>query len=97
MTSQKHPLTRPPIVIDNYSYGSHYTDRADRARQRPRPGGAAGRRHADHPPARRLADASISRNTRRAYLGALSARAARRKFGPSFAVRKSCARAPQVP
>ena len=40
-------------MIDNYHYASHYTDRPDRARPTPRPGGAAGRRHADHPAARR--------------------------------------------
>ena len=40
-------------MIDNYSYGSHYTARPGRARPTPRPGGAAGRRHADHPEARR--------------------------------------------
>ena len=65
------PLARPPIMIDNYSYRSHNTARPGRARPPPRPGGAAGRRHADHAP--KLADASLSVNTRRAYLGALRA------------------------
>ena len=40
-------------MIDNSSYASNNHDRPDRARPTPRPGGAAGRRHADHPPARR--------------------------------------------
>ena len=53
ITSRKHPLTRPPIMIDNYRYGSNYTDRPGRARPTPRHAGAAGRRHADHPEARR--------------------------------------------
>ena len=52
-------------MIDNSSYRSNYTDRPGRARPTPRHGGAAGRRHADHAP--KLADASISINTRRAY------------------------------
>ena len=40
-------------MIDNYRYRSHNTDRPGRARPTPRHGGAAGRRHADHPEARR--------------------------------------------
>ena len=40
-------------MIDNYRYASNYPDRPGRARPTPRPGGAAGRRHADHPEARR--------------------------------------------
>ena len=40
-------------MIDNYSYASNNTDRPGRARPTPRHGGAAGRRHADHPEARR--------------------------------------------
>ena len=40
-------------MIDNYHYDSDYTDRPDRASPTPRHGGAAGRRHADHPEARR--------------------------------------------
>ena len=31
MNSQKHPLARPPIMIDNYSYRSNNTDRPGRA------------------------------------------------------------------
>ena len=56
-------------MIDNYHYASNNTDRTDRDSPPPRHGGAAGRRHADHAP--KLADASISVNTRRAYAGAL--------------------------
>ena len=40
-------------AYDNDPYDSDYTDRPDRARSTPRHGGAAGRRHADHPEARR--------------------------------------------
>ena len=40
-------------MIDNNHYRSNNTDRPGRARPTPRPGGAAGRRHADHPEARR--------------------------------------------
>ena len=40
-------------MIDNYHYASNNTDRPGRARPTPRHGGAAGRRHADHAPARR--------------------------------------------
>ncbi len=40
-------------MIDNYRYDSNYTDRPGRARPTPRHGWAAGRRHADHPEARR--------------------------------------------
>ena len=46
-------MTRPPILIDNYHYASNNTDRTDRNRPPPRHGGAAGRRHADHPETRR--------------------------------------------
>ena len=41
-------------MIDNYHYASNNTiDRTDRNSPTPRHGGAAGRRHADHPEARR--------------------------------------------
>ena len=40
-------------MIDNDPYASNHTARPGRARPTPRPGGAAGRRHADHPEARR--------------------------------------------
>ena len=40
-------------MIDNYHYASNPTARPGRARPTPRHGGAAGRRHADHPEARR--------------------------------------------
>ena len=56
-------------MIDNYHYASNNTERTDLDSTTPRHGGAAGRRHADHAP--KLADASISVNTRRAYAGAL--------------------------
>ena len=46
-------IRRAPIVIDNAHYASHYTARPGRARPPPRHAGAAGRRHADHPEARR--------------------------------------------
>ena len=36
-------------MIDNYHYASNHADRPGRARPTPRHGGAAGRRHADHP------------------------------------------------
>ena len=52
-TTGPHPLARPPSVIDNTHYASHHPARPGRARPPPRPGGAAGRRHADHAPARR--------------------------------------------
>ena len=52
-TTGPHPLARPPIVIDNYHYASNHTAKPGRARPTPRPGGAAGRRHADHPEAHR--------------------------------------------
>ena len=54
------------------SYASYNTAHPGRARPTPRPGWAAGRRHADHPP--KLADASISVNTRRAYARRAGAR-----------------------
>ena len=56
-------------MIDNYRYRSNHNGRPGRARPTPRHGGAAGRAT---PTTRRLADAAISRNTRRAYLGALA-------------------------
>ena len=40
-------------MIDNYRYRSNNTASSGRARPPPRHGGAAGRRHADHAPARR--------------------------------------------
>ena len=40
-------------MIDNYHYASNNTERTGRDRPTPRHGGAAGRRHADHPEARR--------------------------------------------
>ena len=49
----KHPLARPPIMIDNDHYASHHPAQPGRARPTPRHGGAAGRRHADHAEARR--------------------------------------------
>ena len=63
-------IRRATIVIDNAHYASNNTARPGRARPPPRPGGAAG--PVATPTTRRLADASISRNTRRAYLGALA-------------------------
>ena len=51
-----------------HHYASNHPARPGRDRPPPRPSGAAGRRHADHPEARR---ASLSVNTRRAYAGAL--------------------------
>ena len=74
------------MVVTNH-YASNHTARPGRARPPPRPGGAAGlpghqptrrlscracARAVATPTTRRLADASISRNTRRAYLGALA-------------------------
>ena len=54
INSQNHPLARPPIMIDNDHYASNNTaDRPDRDGPTPRRVGAAGRRHADHPEARR--------------------------------------------
>ena len=44
---------RGPLVHDKKYYASNNTDRTDRNRPPPRHGGAAGRRHADHPEARR--------------------------------------------
>ena len=46
-------VPRPPIVIDNYHYASNNTERTDLDSTTPQHGGAAGRRHADHPEAHR--------------------------------------------
>ena len=68
---EKYPLARQPIMIDNNHYASNYPDQPGRARPTPRPGGAADQPAVATPTTRRLADASISVNTRRAYAGAL--------------------------
>ena len=46
-------IRRATIMIDNDHYASNHTDQPGRARPPPRHGWAAGRRHADHPEARR--------------------------------------------
>ena len=56
-------------MIDNNHYASHYTDRNPAAlARRPDPAGPLA---VATPTTRKLADASLSVNTRRAYAGAL--------------------------